>query len=93
MATRVSRKAAESVLEKIKTHFSEQGWDWFENGPNLRGHDHEELRPGSWSIDWEDGPDEWAYTVSCLAGETPGFVSKTVLLQPINLCVLGVHPV
>jgi len=59
----VSREQAEQVLAAVKAQFGwyvDQGAAW----PHLRDHRHESLTPGSWPIDWEEGPHEWAILVS-----------------------------
>ena len=58
MTGRVSREDAEDVLDAIKRRWPAQEWGL--RGPNLRDHTHEELPRGCWSIDWEDGPQDWA---------------------------------
>jgi hypothetical protein len=76
----MNRKTAEQVLEEIKARYA----DYLPySQPNLRDNTHEELSEGSWSIDWEDGPDEW-----CLGyrTEVPG-----VFVEPIFSFVLGVY--
>lgn len=75
----MNRKTAEAVLAEIKTRFAGEDFTY---GPNLRDCDHEELSEGSWSIDWEDGPYEWAYGYETAV---PG-----VFVEPIFSFVLGV---
>lgn len=82
MTKSVPRKQAETLLLLIKQHYN----TWPQtSGPNLRDHNHEELQPGSWSIDWDGGPDEWAYTAY-------EFLPQGLLYEPINAFILGVHP-
>jgi hypothetical protein len=61
--------------------------------PTLCDHEHEELRPGSWSIFWEGGnaPDEWVFSEK-LAENVRRVTDNRVFIEPINGCVLGVYP-
>lgn len=81
---RVTREQADAVLEELKTRFL--AWDV--EAANLRDHEHEELSPGSWSIDWEGQgftcPESWAIDYET---EVPG-----VFVEPITSFILGIHP-
>ena len=72
---------------KVLAEVEEQFKLYIEAGypkPNLRDSDHEELPDGSWSIDWEDGPEEWCYAMP--ASKIPG-----VFVEPIMSFILGVY--
>lgn len=75
----MNKATATKVLEEIKGQYPE--WD-FTDGPNLRDSNHEELSDGSWSIDWEMGPENWAYRFRTAV---PG-----VFVEPIFSFTLGV---
>ncbi|WNO25896.1 hypothetical protein SEA_ALTADENA_74 [Arthrobacter phage Altadena] len=84
---KISRPHALAILERIRLQYASYlAGAPAEDGPRLRDSDHEELREGCWSIDWEEGPYEWALD---FAGEVrlPG-----VLVEPINSFVLGIYP-
>lgn len=51
---KITRQQAEEVRAAIK-----QQWPDHDGEPTLRGHEHEQLRPGCWSIDWDGGPYDW----------------------------------
>ena len=78
--SKVSKAKAEKVLAELQEIADKYG---ISNGPNLRDHHHEELRPGSWSIDWEEGPEGWCYDFTT---KVPG-----VFVEAINHCIIGVH--
>jgi hypothetical protein len=78
----MNRAKAERVLKEIEKQFHvyiEAGYP----RPNLRDHTHEEMPEGSWSIDWEDGPDEWCYRFSTKV--------SGVHTEPIFSFVLGLY--
>lgn len=78
----MNKAKATKVLAEVEEQFKlyiEAGYP----KPNLRDHNHEEQSPGSWSIEWEDGPDEWCYRFT---SEVPG-----VFVEPIMSFILGVY--
>ena len=81
----VSRTAAQAILDDIKAVYA-QYLMGASTGPTLRDHDHEELPAGSWSIDWEEGPEGWVFEYSQNTGQLG------LLLEPINHVILGIHP-
>lgn len=83
MSRKISRTTAETILRDIRRAYAVPAG---EGGPNLRDNDHEELPEGCWSIDWEEGPYEWAYNYSTRAS------GRGLLLEPINSFVLGIYP-
>lgn len=76
----MNKATATKVLEEIKGQYPSED---FVYGPNLRDEFHEELPEGSWSIDWEDGPEEWAYRFRTTI---PG-----VYVEPIFSFTIGVY--
>jgi hypothetical protein len=64
-----------------------------QDGPNLRDHDHEDLSPGSWSIDWEggDAPYDWTFLFVDRQYESRT-IPAGVFIEPINGVILGVYP-
>lgn len=78
------RKAtAEKVLAEIEAKYAALIEAGIYDRPNLRDADHEELSEGSFSIDWEEGPDEWCYDFET---KVPG-----VFVEPIYSFILGVY--
>lgn len=78
----MNKAKATKVLREVEKQFAvyiEAG----EPRPNLRSAEHEEQSPGSWSIEWEDGPYEWCYEFS---SKVPG-----VFVEPIYSFILGVY--
>lgn len=57
---KVTRKQAEDILQAIKQRYRAY-IETPEDGPTLRVLAQREA--GRWSINWEDGPDEWALRV------------------------------
>lgn len=88
MGNKVTRKQAENVLRDIMISYKIHDLDspWNGSSPTLRDNEHEGLNPGSWSIDWEEGPDGWAYDYSMNNYPEP------VYCEAILGCILGVHP-
>jgi hypothetical protein len=88
MSTKVTRKQATDILNALTARYPAEVY----GTPNLRDHTHENLRPGSWSIDWEGGPYEWAlhafqdaiddevYQLAKDAGMTPAAAVKAARL-------------
>ena len=70
----MNRKTAEKVLAEVEAKYS-MYLDGAYGKPNLRDYTHEELSKGSWSIDWEEGPEGWVYAFRT---EVPG-----VFVEPI----------
>lgn len=56
----VTKAQAEKVLKQVRMAFAEYLGDEPYGTPTLRDHNHECLDSGCWSIDWEEGPFEWA---------------------------------
>lgn len=78
----MNRAKATKVLREVEKQFSayiEAGYP----APTLRDHTHEEQSEGSWSINWEEGPDEWCYRFT---SKVPG-----VFVEPIYSFMLGVY--
>lgn len=78
----ITRRQAEAVLSAVKDHWSPVFWG---SSPKLRDHTHEGLRPGSWSIDWQDGPEGWALK------PIPS-LDQDVFLEPVNAYTVGIYP-
>lgn len=79
----MNKAKATKVLREVEEQFKlyiEAGYP----KPNLRDADHEGQSKGSWSIEWEDGPDEWCYAMP--ASKIPG-----VFVEPIYSFILGVY--
>ncbi|AMM44368.1 hypothetical protein KITKAT_46 [Arthrobacter phage Kitkat] len=63
---KVSKKQAEEVVAALKAKWPESEGYSHIDGPYLHDADHEEMRPGCWSISWEGAPvDSWAVHISC----------------------------
>jgi hypothetical protein len=78
----MNKRTAQKVLKEVEKQFHvyiEAGY----SRPNLRDASHEQLTKGSWSIDWEEGPEEWCYRFE---SKVPG-----VFVEPIYSFVLAVY--
>lgn len=78
----MNKRTATKVLAEVEKKFSlyiKAGY----SRPNLRDADHEGLPKGSWSIDWEDGPEEWCYEFSTAV--------SGVFVEPIYSFILGLY--
>lgn len=79
----MNKAKATKVLAEIENQFSAFLDRPTDPRPNLRDHNHEEQSPGSWSIEWEEGPDDWAMRFT---SKIPG-----VFVEPIYTFMLGVY--
>ena len=88
MSKKVTKAQAEKVLSAVKEMWPEaDGWSHVD-GPFLHPAEHEEMRPGCWSISWEGAPEDWALQAGWkLRGHVPG-----VFLEPMTSWSLGLYP-
>lgn len=84
--SKVGTTQAHAVLGGVRAEFGLAPMG--SEGPQLRGHDHECLRPGSWSIDWALGPRHWPET---FARHPVWGQLADVRIEPIDAHTIGLY--